>query len=153
INVNDRVKRIPGVGDTLIRPGKDYGMRIWLDPDKLKARGLTTVDITNALREQNVQVAAGTIGQPPAHGDQGFQYSITTLGRLNDSKQFESIIVRADGTRVVRLKDVARVELGAKSYDTLGRVNGIPAGLMVVYQTPTGNSVDVARKLRELLSQ
>jgi HAE1 family hydrophobic/amphiphilic exporter-1 len=153
INVNDRVKRLPGVGDTLIRPGKDYGMRIWIDPDKLKARGLSALDVTNALREQNVQVAAGVIGQPPAPPDQGFQYSVTTLGRLTDPKQFENIIVRAVGNRVVYLKDVARVELGAKSYDTLGRVNRIPAALMIVYQTPTGNSVEVARNLRELLAQ
>src|SRR6266404_4466967 len=80
ISVNDEVKRIPGVGDTLIRPGKDYGMRIWLDPDKLRARGLTTVDVGNALREQNVQVAAGVIGQPPTPSEQGFQYTVTTLG-------------------------------------------------------------------------
>jgi HAE1 family hydrophobic/amphiphilic exporter-1 len=153
INVNDRVKRIPGVGDTLIRPGKDYGMRIWLDPDKLRARGLSTLDVTNALREQNVQVAAGVIGQPPAPADQGFQYSVTTLGRLVEPQQFENVIVHAVGNRVVYLKDVARIELGAKSYDTLGRINGIPAALMVVYQTPTGNSVEVARNLRALLEQ
>src|SRR5262245_7376619 len=153
INVNDRVKRITGVGDTLIRPGKDYGMRIWLDPDKLKARGLSTLDVVNALREQNVQVAAGNIGQPPTTPDQGFQYSITTLGRLTDPQQFENIIVRALENRVVYLKDVAHIELGAKSYDTLGRFNGVPAALMIVYQTPTGNSVEVARKLRELLEQ
>ncbi|HVZ93412.1 MAG TPA: multidrug efflux RND transporter permease subunit [Phycisphaerales bacterium] len=151
INVNDRVKRILGVGDTLIRPGKDYGMRIWIDPDKLKARWLTTTDVVNALREQNIQVAAGVIGQPPAPDDQGYQYSVTTLGRLVDPAQFENVIVVADGNRVVYLKDIARVELGARSYDTLGRINGIPAALMVVYQTPTGNSVEVAENLRKLL--
>src|SRR5207249_9833534 len=90
ISVNDRVKRIPGVGDTLIRPGKDYGMRVWLDPDKLRTRGLTTVDVSNALREQNVQVAAGVIGQPPTPRGEGSQYSITTLGRLLAPEQFEN---------------------------------------------------------------
>jgi len=153
IRVNDQVKRIPGVGDTLIRPGKDYGMRVWLDPDKLRARALTTVDVTNALREQNVQVAAGVIGQPPAPSRQGFQYSITTLGRLETPEQFESIIVRADGNRIVRLKDVARVELGAKAYDSLGRVDGVPSALMVVYQSPGGNSVQVAAHLRNLIQE
>src|SRR6266850_1510851 len=153
INVNDRVRRIAGVGDTLIRPGKDYGMRIWLDPDKLKARALTTVDVSNALREQNVQVAAGVIGQPPAPAGQGFQYTVTTLGRLETPEQFENIIVRADGNRIVHLKDVARVELGAKSYDTLGRVDGVPSALMVVYQSPGGNSVQVAENLRGLLKE
>jgi len=153
INVNDRVRRIAGVGDTLIRPGKDYGMRIWLDPDKLRARALTSVDVSNALREQNVQVAAGVIGQPPAPAGQGFQYTVTTLGRLETPEQFENIIVRADGNRIVHLKDVARVELGAKSYDSLGRVDGVPSALMVVYQSPGGNSVQVAENLRGLLKE
>ncbi|MBK7406266.1 MAG: multidrug efflux RND transporter permease subunit [Phycisphaerales bacterium] len=152
INVNDQIKRIPGVGDTLIRPGKSYGMRIWLDPDKLKARELSTMDVANALREQNVQVAAGVIGQPPTTAaGQGFQYTVSTLGRLQIPEQFENIILKADGNRVVYLKDVARVELGAKAYDTLGRVDGVPSALMVVYQSPGGNAVEVARNLRERL--
>ena len=153
INVNDQVKRIPGVGDTLIRPAKDYGMRIWLNPEKLKARSLTTVDVTNALREQNVQVAAGVIGQPPVPPGQGFQYTITTLGRLDSPEQFENIIVKAEGNRITKLKDVARVELGSKAYDTLGRIDGVPSALMVVYQSPTGNSVEVADNLRNLLKE
>src|SRR6266850_1683662 len=153
IGINDEVKRIAGVGDTLIRPGKDYGMRVWLDPDKMRARQLSTVDVLNALREQNVQVAAGVIGQPPAPAGQGFQYSVTTLGRLETPEQFENIIVRADGNRIVHLKDVARVELGAKSYDTLGRVDGVPSALMVVYQSPGGNSVKVAADLRTMLER
>ncbi len=153
IGVNEEVKRIPGVGDTLIRPGKDYGMRVWLDPDKLRARSLTTVDVLNALREQNVQVAAGTIGQPPVPAGQGYQYAITTLGRLQTPEQFESVIVWADGNRVVRVRDIGRVELGARSYDTLGRVDGVPAALMVVYQSPGGNSVQVAASLRALLAR
>ncbi|MDB5293195.1 MAG: multidrug efflux transporter permease subunit [Phycisphaerales bacterium] len=153
ISVNDQVKRIAGVGDTVIRPDKDYGMRIWLDPDKLKARGFTTVEVENALREQNVQVTAGVIGQPPAPRgvEQGFQYTVATLGRLQTPEQFENIIVRADGNRVVYLKDVARVELGGKAYDTLGRIDGVPSALMVVYQSPDGNSVQVAENLRKLL--
>jgi HAE1 family hydrophobic/amphiphilic exporter-1 len=111
------------------------------------------VDVNNALREQNVQVAAGVIGQPPAPPGQGFQYSITTLGRLENPEQFENIIVRADGNRIVRLKDVARVELGARAYDSLGRVDGVPSALMVVYQTPGGNSVQVAARLRSLIQE
>jgi HAE1 family hydrophobic/amphiphilic exporter-1 len=153
IGVNDQVKRIPGVGDTLIRPGKNYGMRIWLDPDKLKARSLSTVEVGNALREQNVQVAAGVIGQPPVPAGAGFQYTVTTLGRLETPEEFERIIVKADGNRIVRLKDVARVELGAKAYDTLGRVDGVPSALMVVYQSPNGNSVEVAGKLTALIGE
>ncbi|MBI3845194.1 MAG: multidrug efflux RND transporter permease subunit [Planctomycetes bacterium] len=153
INVNDQVKRIAGVGDTVIRPSKDYGMRIWLDPDKLRVRRLTTVDVNNALREQNVQVAAGVIGQPPVPAGQGFQYTVTTLGRLETPEQFGKIIVKADGNRVTYLKDVARIELGARAYDTLGRVDGVPSALMVVYQSPGGNSVQVAASLRNLLAE
>jgi HAE1 family hydrophobic/amphiphilic exporter-1 len=153
INVNDRIKRITGVGDTLIRPSKDYGMRIWLDPDRLKARSLTSVDVVRALQEQNVQVAAGVIGQPPAPAGLGFQYSVTTLGRLEHPEQFADVIVRADGNRVVRLRDVARVELGAKAYDTLGRIDGVPSALVVVYLSPDGNSVKVAEALHELMAE
>lgn len=153
ISVNDQVKRIPGVGDTFIRPGKDYGMRIWLDPDKLRARELTTVDVNDALREQNVQVAAGVIGQPPSPPGQGYQYTVTTLGRLKTPEQFENIIVKADGNKITYLRDVARVELGAKSYDSLGRIDGVPAALMVVYQSPGGNSVEVAENLNALLDE
>jgi HAE1 family hydrophobic/amphiphilic exporter-1 len=153
INVNDQIKRLPGVGDTLIRPGKDYGMRIWLDPDKLKARSLTTVDVNNALAEQNVQVAAGNIGQPPVPASDGFQYTVTTLGRLQTPEEFQNVIIKADGNRIVYLKDVGRVELGARAYDTLGRIDGVPSALMVVYQTPNGNSVEVATNLKRLLAE
>ena len=152
INVNDQIKRISGVGDTLIRPGKDYGMRIWLDPDKLKARSLSSVDVNNALREQNIQVAAGNIGQPPIPASDGFQYTVNTLGRLQTPEEFQNIIIKADGNRIVYLKDVGRVELGARAYDTLGRIDGVPSALMVVYQTPNGNSVEVAKNLKNLLA-
>ncbi|HWB20176.1 MAG TPA: multidrug efflux RND transporter permease subunit [Phycisphaerales bacterium] len=153
ITVNDEIKRIKGVGDTFIRPAKDYGMRIWIDPEKLKARGLSAVDVENALREQNVQVAAGNIGQPPVPAGQGFQYTVTTLGRLQTPDQFESIIVRAEGNRIIHLKDVARIELGAKAYDTLGRVDGVPSALMVIFQSPGGNSVQVAEDLKKVLDK
>ncbi|HLQ37324.1 MAG TPA: efflux RND transporter permease subunit, partial [Planctomycetota bacterium] len=125
----------------------------WLDPDKLKARSLTTVDVVSALQEQNVQVAAGVIGQPPVAPGQGFQYTVTTLGRLETPEQFANIIVRASGNRITQLKDVARVELGAKAYDTLGRIDGVPSALMVVYQSPDGNSVQVASDLRKLIGE
>src|SRR6185436_2991312 len=137
---------------TLIRPGKDYGMRVWLDPDKLRARSLTTVDVLNSLREQNVQVAAGVIGQPPSPPGQGNQYTLTTIGRLDTPEQFENVILNVDGKSMVRLKDVARVELGARAYDTLARFDGVPSGMMVVYQSPGANTVTVAREVRNLLN-
>ena len=136
INVFDEVKRITGVGDAKTFPAKDYGIRLWLDPEKLKARDLTTMDVINSLKEQNVQVAAGAIGQPPVPTGQAYQYNVSTLGRLSSVEQFENVIVRADGNRIIRVKDVARVELGGKSYDLLARYKGIPAAAMVVYQAP-----------------
>jgi HAE1 family hydrophobic/amphiphilic exporter-1 len=152
INVVDELARIPGVGDAKVFPVKDYGIRLWLDPDRLKSRGLTTMDVIDALKEQNVQVAAGAIGQPPAPTGQAFQYNVSTLGRLSDVAQFENVIVRADGNRLIRVKDVARVELGGKSYDLLARFEGKPAAAMVVYQAPGGNAVQVARDVEALLN-
>ncbi|MCC6679173.1 MAG: multidrug efflux RND transporter permease subunit [Phycisphaerales bacterium] len=151
INVLDEIKRIKGVGDATIFPAKDYGIRVWLDPEKLKARGLTTMDVINALKEQNVQVAAGAIGQPPVPAGQAYQYNISTLGRLTSVDQFENVIVRADGNRVLRVKDVARVELGGKSYDLLAAYKGTPAAVCIVYQAPGGNAVQVAGAVEKLL--
>ncbi len=151
INVFDEIKRITGVGDAKIFPVKDYGIRLWLDPEKLKSRNLTTMDVIAALKEQNVQVAAGAIGQPPVPSGQAYQYNVSTLGRLSSVEQFENVIVRAEGNRVLRVKDVARVELGGKSYDLLARYKGTPAAAMVVYQAPGGNAVQVARDVENLL--
>jgi HAE1 family hydrophobic/amphiphilic exporter-1 len=153
INVYDEIKRIAGVGDAKVFPAKDYGIRLWLDPERLKSRGLTTMDVINALREQNVQVAAGAIGQPPVPTGQAFQYNVSTLGRLRDVEQFENVIVRAEGNRILRVKDVARVELGGKNYDLLARYKGTPAAAMVVYQAPGGNAVQVARDVEKLLAE
>ncbi len=151
INVLDEIKRINGVGDAKTFPAKDYGIRLWLDPEKLKARDLTTMDVINSLKEQNVQVAAGAIGQPPVPAGQAFQYNVSTLGRLSSVEQFENVIVRATGNRIIRVKDVARVELGGKSYDLLARYKATPAAAMVVYQAPGGNAVQVAEKVQKLL--
>jgi HAE1 family hydrophobic/amphiphilic exporter-1 len=152
VNLVDEIKRISGVGDAKVYPVKDFSMRVWLDPERLKARGLTTVDVINALKEQNVQVAAGVIGQEPAPKGTAYQYNVSTLGRLSDVDQFENVIVRAEGTSVIRVKDVARVELGGKSYDTGGRYEKIPAAVMIVYQAPGGNSVQVAKDVQALMA-
>jgi len=151
INLFDEIKRISGVGDAKIFPAMDYSMRVWLDPDRLRARNLTTMDVIAALNEQNVQVAAGQIGRPPIPSGQAYQYNISALGRLSSIEEFEDIVVVADGNRIVRLKDVARVELGGKSYDILGRYMQVPAAVMVVYQAPGGNAVQVAEEVNALL--
>jgi HAE1 family hydrophobic/amphiphilic exporter-1 len=153
INVLDEVNRVSGVGDSKVFPAKDYGIRLWLDPDRLKSRGLTTMDVIGALKEQNVQVAAGAIGQPPAPTGQAYQYNVSTLGRLSSVEQFENVIIRATGNRIIKVKDVARVELGGKSYDLLARYKGIPAAAMVIYQAPGGNAVQVAKDVEKLLAE
>src|ERR1700732_4133415 len=130
-------------------------MRVLLDPDKLQSRNLTAGDVIRVLREQNVQVAAGQIGQPPVPRGQDFQYTVTTLGRLLDADQFAAIILNtgADG-QVTYLRDVARVELGAKAQDVLFRLDGKPSALVALFLLPGANALDTAdrvkAKLREL---
>jgi HAE1 family hydrophobic/amphiphilic exporter-1 len=144
----DEIARIPGVGAINILPAKDYGMRVWLDPDKLKARGISVADVIAAVRNQNVQVAAGAIGRQPAPVGTDFELIVSTKGRLAESGEFEEIIVKstADG-RVVRLADVARVELGARDYSTIATFNGKPNAILVVYQLPGANLVDITARL------
>ena len=130
----DQLKRIPGTTNVQIFGAKDYAMRIWLRPDRLAQLRLTTGDVVRAINEQNAQFAAGKIGQPPAGIGQELVYTVTTQGRLAEPEQFGSIIVRAnpDGS-VLRLRDVARVELGSKDYEFIGRYNGHSATLVGVF--------------------
>ena len=152
INIKDEIARINGVGDLIFVPSKDYSMRVWLDPNRLEYNSLTTKDVLEALRQQNVQVAAGQIGQEPAVPGQQFQITVNTLGRLTDIEQFENIVVKiADGSRTTRLKDVARVELGGKTYGSLSLLNGFPSASIVVFQSPGSNALDVADKVGEKL--
>jgi HAE1 family hydrophobic/amphiphilic exporter-1 len=144
--------RIDGVGDVQVFGAGEYSMRIWLDPRKLKARDLTTQDVVAAIREQNVQVAAGIVGQPPAPKGQAFQYTVTTLGRLTDVEQFEKIIVKTgeDGRRI-RVQDVARVELGTQTYNLGSRLNGQPAATVAVFQLPGANLLEISDAVQEAM--
>jgi HAE1 family hydrophobic/amphiphilic exporter-1 len=154
LNIKDTLSRIPGVGDVAIYPESDYSMRIWLDPEQLKSRNMTTAEVIAAVREQNVQVAAGQIGQPPAPAGQSFQYTVNVLGRLSDIEQFEDIIIKTgEGGRITRLSDVARVELGAKVYDITSRLNGAPSASIGIYQLPGSNALEVANKVRAALKE
>ena len=149
VYIKEVLKRVTGVGDITLFGAKDFGMRLWLDPDKLKARGLTINEVVEAIKEQNVQVAAGQIGAPPAPEGQVFQYTINTLGRLSDVEQFADIILKTDpGGRVLRVKDVARVELGAKEYTTYAQLNRTPSIAIGVYQLPGANALAVADGIR-----
>ncbi len=152
--IKDMLARIPGVSEVQIMGAKDFGMRIWLDPIRLKGRGLTTLDIIDSLREQNVQVAAGQIGGTPSPADQPFQYSITTLGRLESVEQFENVIVKTgeDG-RLVRIKNIARVELGAQSYQWNATLDGAPSIAVAVYQLPEANALEVAQSIRAVMDR
>src|SRR5580700_5758051 len=155
IGVTDRIAGVEGVGDVFTIGQQDYSMRVWLDPDKLQARNLTVGDVINVLREQNVQVAAGQIGQPPIPTGQDFQFTLSTLGRLVEAEQFADIILKTGlNGEVTYLKDVSRTELGAKSQDQLCRLDGRPSAGLAVYLLPGANALDTAdrvkAKMREL---
>jgi hydrophobe/amphiphile efflux-1 (HAE1) family protein len=154
INMKDTLSRIPGVGNIVLYPNKDYSMRVWLDADKLRARDLTVDDVVGALRAQNVQVAAGQLGQPPVPKDQVYQLSVNTMGRLANVEQFEDVILKTgQGTRAIRVKDVGKVDLGGKGYDFLSLFNGRPAATMVIYQSPGSNAIEVTNQLVKTLEE
>ncbi|MGB8437637.1 MAG: multidrug efflux RND transporter permease subunit [Burkholderiales bacterium] len=154
LNVLDRLKRIPGTTNVQIFGAKDYAMRVWVRPDRLAQLRLTTGDVIAAIREQNAQFAAGKVGQAPYSGDQELVYTITTLGRLADAEQFSNIIVRAnpDGS-TLRLRDVARVELGSKDYEFIGRYNGKSATLVGIFLQPGANALKVAGVVKETVAE
>lgn len=145
IHMRDPLLRVPGVGDVQVFGAQRYAMRLWLDPSRLASLGLSPADVAAALREQNVQVAAGRVGEPPAQRDQQFTYTLRTQGRLSDVEQFEEVILRAnpDGS-LVRVSDVARVELGAESYDRFAELDGQPTTTLAVYPQPGANAVATA---------
>jgi multidrug efflux pump len=150
IQLRDELSRLPGVGDISFLGQRDYSMRIWLDPDQMSARNLGTSDIIQAIEQQNTQVAAGQIGQPPAPSDQVFQYTMSTLGRLTDDDQFGRMILRSsDDSRMIRLQDVAKTELGALGYDQFCTLDGKPSVALSVYQLPGSNALETARLVRD----
>ncbi len=153
LNIKDVLGRVPGVAEALVMGAKDYGMRVWLDPDRLKARNLTTNDVVNAIREQNVQVAAGQIGAPPSPTDQSFQYTVNTMGRLSDVAQFEDMILKVEDGRILRVRDVARVELGAQSYNWSVQLNGDPSIAIAIYQLPGANALNIAQAVNETMDE
>jgi len=154
IQIKDALARVDGVGDVLEFGQQDYSMRLWLDPDLLASRNLTAGDIIKALREQNVQVAAGQVGQPPVHAGLEFQYTVGAQGRLMESEQFSNIVIKtgADG-QVTYLRDVCRSELGARNQDTLCRLDGKPSVGLAVFQLPTANAFDTAKRLKAVMRE
>ncbi|HUN69011.1 MAG TPA: multidrug efflux RND transporter permease subunit [Burkholderiales bacterium] len=148
LNILDALKRVPGTTNVQIFGAKDYAMRIWVRPDRLTQLRLSPTDVIRALSEQNAQFAAGKIGQSPSGGPQELVYTITTKGRLSEPREFEDIILRAnpDGSKL-RLKDVARVELGSKDYEFVGRINGRQATLVGIFLLPGANALEVAENV------
>jgi HAE1 family hydrophobic/amphiphilic exporter-1 len=157
LQVKDALTRVPGVGEVGVIGIGNYGMRIWVNPDELKARNLTMEDVLAAIREQNVQVAAGQVGQAPTPQGQGFQYNVTTQGRLSDPEQFANIIVKSvqeeGAARVTRVKDIARVELGAQQYSQWCQISGMPAATLTVFQLPGANALQVAKDVRAAMAE
>ena len=154
LRLRDELSRIKGVGEVMIRGAGAYSMRIWFDPDRLASRQLTTSDVIAALARQNVQVAAGQVGQPPSPDGQRFQMTVTTLGRLSDPEQFENIVVKAGAVgQVVHLRDVARVELGAQTYDSFASRNSMDSANLLVYQLPGSNAIEVSHAVHAAMEK
>jgi multidrug efflux pump len=153
LNVKDQLDRIPGMGTAQLNGSGDYAMRIWLDPVKIAARNMTTTDVTDAIREQNVQVAGGSIGASPSKGSE-FQLTVSTQGRLQSTEQFGNIIVRtnADGA-LTRLRDVARIELGVDAYNLRARLDNKPAVAIVIFEAPNANALQMADDVRAKMEE
>jgi hydrophobic/amphiphilic exporter-1 (mainly G- bacteria), HAE1 family len=154
VYVKDALKRVEGVGNVQIFGERRYSMRLWLDPGKLASRALTAGDVVDALREQNIQVAAGAIGQSPTRSDQRFQISVRAAGRLHEPSEFQNVIIKAgSGGSLVRMKDIGTVELGAETYGSQLRFQGIDAVGFGVTQLPSANALDVERGVRAELER
>jgi len=159
INLLYPVWRIPGVGQVVVKGAGNYSMRIWMNPERLKYFGLTSTDVANAVRSQNNQVVAGQLGGPPVPDDQAMQFTINAVGRLTEIPEFENIIIKSvlpqngQTAQIVRVKDVARVELEQRSYTNFSAVSGHPAAQLLVYALPGANALDVGEQVRALTEE
>jgi multidrug efflux pump len=153
IQLRDELSRLPGVGDVTYLGQRDYSMRLWLDPQKLAAYNLIPQDVIQAVTAQNIQVAAGQIGQPPAPNGQVFQYTMTTLGRLENTDQFGDIVLKNFNGSLVYMRDVANLELGAQSYDQTCTLNGKPSVALSIYQLPGSNALEVAQRVKDRMKE
>jgi multidrug efflux pump len=173
IQLRDELARLPGVGDITYLGQRDFSMRVWLDPEKMAVKKIGSAEVLRAIEQQNAQVAAGQVGQPPAPRGQAFQYTLNTLGRLTDARQFGEIVIKVDAeSRPVRIKDVVRevrdpddadgrpgrvrrpgVQLGALSYDQTCTLDGKPSVALAVYQLPGTNAIDTAKRVREKMDE
>ncbi|HTJ02905.1 MAG TPA: efflux RND transporter permease subunit, partial [Methylovirgula sp.] len=155
LQIVDPLKRLPGVGDVQIFGERRYSMRVWLDPNKLSNLGVTAVDVQNAVAEQNIQVAAGKIGESPAPAGTAFEMQVNAQGRLSDPKQFGDIVVRADPKTgaVVRLHDVARIELGALQYSSTAFFGKDPTVVLGIFQLPGSNALQLQERVKAKMDE
>ncbi len=154
INLKDALARVQGVGKADVLTNLEYAMRIWMDPDKMAALSISPGDVINAIREQNIEVSAGSIGSPPVPEGQTFQYTIKTKGRLTSADEFGDIVIRTgDAGAIVRVKDIARVELGAQFYSASGYFQSVPATVLGIYQAPGANALAVSERVQAELER
>jgi len=154
ININDQMTRVPGIASVSIFGAGNYAMRLWVRPDRLAQMGVTVPDIINAIQQQNTVNPSGQVGGEPIPKGQKFTYAVLSQGRLETAEQFGDIVLRAQpGGAVLRLRDVARIELGAQNYNMMARLNGKPAALVALYQLPNSNAVDAANKAKALMAK
>lgn len=155
LNIVDELSRLPGVGEVNAFGAGEYSMRIWLDPMKMQARNLTPSDVVAAVQAQNMEVSAGSVGAAPSPGNDPFEFTLTTEGRLVTPDEFGNIIIKTgnDGDGILRLKDVARLDLGSQTYSGRGMVDGKGAGLLGIYQRPGANAIDVAKSVEKRMKE
>ena len=154
LQLKDTLARMPGVGEIVVFGARDYSMRLWLDPEKIAARNLTASEVVNAVREQNVQVAAGIVGQPPSASASEFQYTVSTQGRLQEPEQFAAIVIKqGPNGQITRLQDVARVELGAKDYNSGLFLDGEPTVGLAVFQLPGSNAIETKQAIVDAMEK
>jgi len=153
LEIKDALTRVDGVGSITVFGGRDFAMRIWLDPDRLQSLNMTANDVVASLQGQNIQVASGVLNQQPMTNPGAFEIAVQTQGRLAEPDQFSEIVVKQTPGALVRLKDVARVELGAQNYSVVGRLNGKPGAIIAAYQLPGSNGVQAAAGLKKLMAE
>jgi HAE1 family hydrophobic/amphiphilic exporter-1 len=154
INLKDELSRLPGVGNVSVFGSGQYAMRVWLDPEKMKARGLVVQDVINSLTQQNSEVTSGQIGMPPAPNDVSFQYTLNVLGRLDDPDEFAAVIVKTGSSgQITRVRDVGRVELGAQTYSQIFTLDGKPAAGVAIFQAPGANALAVAEEVKKRMKE
>lgn len=153
LNLVNPLSRIDGVGGVQAFGGGEYSMRIWLDPEALRIRDLTPADVSSAIQSQNMEVSAGSIGQPPLNENNAFEYTLVSHGRLSTPEEFGNIVIKTDGTNMLRLRDVAKIDLGSESYSNTSTINGKPACAIGINQLPGANALDVAKAVTAELNR